>query len=141
MLTACTSAGEVTTTTEIPEPTEADSTAPTTTEAIESANAGSPATTDEALETGSRDDMFHRPYHPCTLAPLSAVPEPDPAIERGRTRIISSGARPVLSPHLQVAGFAPGAPSLNPSACPLIRHSSTMAPVRWSPVTSPQVQP
>jgi peptide/nickel transport system ATP-binding protein/oligopeptide transport system ATP-binding protein len=46
------------------------------------------------VETGSRDDVYGRPAHPYTQALLSAVPVPDPAVERRRTRIVLAGELP-----------------------------------------------
>ena len=40
------------------------------------------------VETGSRDQVFESPAHPYTQALLSAMPSPDPTIERARTRIV-----------------------------------------------------
>ncbi|MCF4006428.1 ABC transporter ATP-binding protein [Corynebacterium uropygiale] len=41
----------------------------------------------EFVETGNVDDIFDHPQHPYTKALLSAIPIPDPAIERTRERI------------------------------------------------------
>jgi len=46
------------------------------------------------VETGTRDDVYDRPSHPYTQGLLSAVPVPDPNIERGRQRIILKGDVP-----------------------------------------------
>jgi oligopeptide/dipeptide ABC transporter ATP-binding protein len=46
------------------------------------------------VETGSRDDIYHRPSHPYTQALLSAVPVPDPAREKARKRVILTGDVP-----------------------------------------------
>ncbi len=46
------------------------------------------------VETGSRDDIYHRSQHPYTRALLSAVPVADPVIERSRQRILLTGDVP-----------------------------------------------
>ena len=46
------------------------------------------------VEVGAADDVFDRPTHPYTQALLSAVPIPDPVLERQRTRILVRGDLP-----------------------------------------------
>jgi oligopeptide transport system ATP-binding protein len=52
------------------------------------------------VELTDRNELYERPLHPYTRALLSAVPVPDPQIERRRQRIILSGdpASPVNPP-------------------------------------------
>jgi peptide/nickel transport system ATP-binding protein len=46
------------------------------------------------VETGTRAQVYDTPSHPYTQALLSAVPVPDPAVERQRTRILLTGEVP-----------------------------------------------
>ena len=48
----------------------------------------------QIAELGPRDGLYETPLHPYTEALLSAVPEPDPAIEATRQRIILKGDVP-----------------------------------------------
>ncbi len=46
------------------------------------------------MEIASSDELFSNPRHPYTKALLSAVPQPDPRVERSRERIILHGDLP-----------------------------------------------
>ena len=46
------------------------------------------------VEFGDRQDVFENPRHPYTQALLSAVPIPDPKVERNRKRILLQGELP-----------------------------------------------
>ncbi|MBV2354914.1 ABC transporter ATP-binding protein [Streptomyces sp. J2-1] len=46
------------------------------------------------VETGATEELFAHPTHPYTEALLSAVPVPDPRIERSREHIVLEGEQP-----------------------------------------------
>ncbi len=46
------------------------------------------------VEVADRDELFENPQHPYTRALLSAIPHPDPLIERTRERIVLQGDVP-----------------------------------------------
>jgi oligopeptide transport system ATP-binding protein len=46
------------------------------------------------VELADRDELYNNPQHPYTRALLSAIPIPDPLVERQRKRIILSGDLP-----------------------------------------------
>ena len=48
----------------------------------------------QVVELGETEDVFTHPRHPYTQALLSAIPVPDPVVERTRQRIILKGDLP-----------------------------------------------
>jgi peptide/nickel transport system ATP-binding protein len=63
------------------------------------------------VEIGAVDAVFDNPRHPYTQALLSAIPVPDPQVERSRERVVLRGDLP--SP----TDSSPGCPFV--SRCPL----------------------
>jgi oligopeptide transport system ATP-binding protein len=48
----------------------------------------------KVVEVSGANDLYRRPRHPYTVSLLSAIPIPDPRIEKGRRRIILTGDVP-----------------------------------------------
>ncbi|MFK0400889.1 dipeptide ABC transporter ATP-binding protein [Microbacterium sp. NPDC090225] len=69
------------------------------------------------VEEGDVDSVFDDPQHPYTQALLSAIPVPDPDIERARERIVLSGDLPSPTEEVRGCSFV--------SRCPLY---PTLAP-------------
>ncbi|MEV4428249.1 dipeptide ABC transporter ATP-binding protein [Streptomyces sp. R-07] len=65
------------------------------------------------VETGSTEALFENPRHPYTEALLSAIPVPDPRLERSRERIVLQGEQPSASNLPQGCVFV--------ARCPLYR--------------------
>ncbi len=63
------------------------------------------------VEYGTSDDVFSRPRHPYTQALISAVPIPDPALERTRVRVLLDGDLPSPADDIPGCNFR--------SRCPL----------------------
>ena len=69
------------------------------------------------VEIANSDDLYEKPLHPYTKALLSAVPIPDPEIERKRQRTILEGDVP--SPDVESTGcnFFDRCPAAMPGKC------------------------
>lgn len=64
------------------------------------------------VESGDTDEVYDHPLHPYTKALMSAVPVPDPKIERARHRVVLEGDLPSPSETFKGCPFA--------SRCPLM---------------------
>jgi oligopeptide transport system ATP-binding protein len=62
------------------------------------------------MELAEREAIFHEPLHPYTHALLSAVPVPDPAVERRRNRLVLRGEVSHLAGQRQACRFKPRCP-------------------------------
>lgn len=75
------------------------------------------------MEITDRDQIFENPLHPYTKALLSAVPIPDPALERERERIILTGDVP--SP------LAPPSGCVFHTRCPIVIDECKTETPEW----------
>ncbi|QHC23570.1 ABC transporter ATP-binding protein [Streptomyces sp. GS7] len=70
------------------------------------------------VEIGPKEQVYAAPAHPYTRALLSAVPVPDPAVERARERVSLLGEPSPGSP-LRSRGRGPDSPAARPLGCAL----------------------
>jgi peptide/nickel transport system ATP-binding protein len=80
------------------------------------------------VESGPVSDVFTRPRHPYTQALLSAVPIPDPDIERTRTRILLAGDPPSPSDRHAGCPFRSRCPVYATLPAPMQRRCADEAP-------------
>ena len=71
----------------------------------------------QIMELSPSDDLYENPLHPYTIALLSAIPIPDPAIERQRESILLYGDLPRPAAPPARAGSTPAVRSVQPTRC------------------------
>jgi peptide/nickel transport system ATP-binding protein len=78
------------------------------------------------VEVAPADDLYENPLHPYTITLLSAIPIPDPAIERRRSTILVTGDLPSPANPPKACRFHTRCPFVQPTRCaeeePLLRE-------------------
>ena len=69
------------------------------------------------VEVAPADDLYENPLHPYTITLLSAIPIPDPAVERRRSTILVSGDLPSPANPPQACRFHTRCPFVQPTRC------------------------
>ena len=69
------------------------------------------------VEVSSADDLYVEPLHPYTISLLSAVPIPDPKVERARETILLQGDLPSPAAPPQACRFHTRCPYVQPTRC------------------------
>src|SRR3990170_2534097 len=71
----------------------------------------------QIMELSPADDLYDNPLHPYTISLLSAIPIPDPEIERNRTSILLQGDLPSPANPPEACRFHTRCPYVQPTRC------------------------
>jgi peptide/nickel transport system ATP-binding protein len=71
----------------------------------------------QIMELSPADDLYENPLHPYTISLLSAIPIPDPEIERQRESILLQGDLPSPAAPPKACRFHTRCPYLQPTRC------------------------
>ena len=71
----------------------------------------------QIMELSPADDLYDNPLHPYTISLLSAIPIPDPEIERKRTSILLQGDLPSPANPPHACRFHTRCPYVQPTRC------------------------
>jgi len=75
----------------------------------------------QIMELSPADDLYDNPLHPYTITLLSAIPIPDPEVERKRTSILLQGDLPSPANPPAACRFHTRCPYVQPTRCRSIR--------------------
>ncbi len=71
----------------------------------------------QIMELSPADDLYDNPLHPYTISLLSAIPIPDPEVERQRTSILRQGDLPSPANPPSACRFHTRCPFVQPTLC------------------------
>ncbi len=71
----------------------------------------------QIMELSPADDLYDNPLHPYTISLLSAIPIPDPEVERNRTSILLQGDLPSPANPPHACRFHTRCPYVQPTRC------------------------
>jgi peptide/nickel transport system ATP-binding protein len=89
------------------------------------------------VEVSPADDLYDNPLHPYTISLLSAIPIPDPVVERNRETILLQGDLPSPANPPQACRFHTRCPYVQPTRCtedapPLRAVDGHMVACHWA---------